>query len=887
MSFTLKKLGLVALCGLLVLSALEALCASEFAPGDRRGVCDFNDDWFCAAVLPENIRQESIRTFQRGDQLVAEKTEEFQSVRLPHDWAIEQGFDKSLDGDTGMAKWRGVVIYRKFYRPDDVDKGKRFILELDGAMSFPEVYVNGLYAGGWDYGYLGFQVDLTDFLKFDQTNELLIRCDARDHKSRWYPGLGVYRNVKLLKVSHELWLPQGAAQISFDNVSVNKDESTGKFYADADLSVDVTPEVLSAVDANVTLQIFAPDGKELAKQTKSLSLKVNAEKNDTLQDSQRYPQYDDQPVFQFQVKLSHVLAWDVDQPSLHYAVVTFEDQHGRRLDQTVERFGVRTAVLTVDNGFFLNGRRLQLYGVDLHHDQGVLGAVSHPAAVRRQLEIMRDMGANAVRTSHNPNSSTFMDACDELGFVVWDELFDKWDGTAGLRSDDDFFAFSARQARQFVRRDRNRPCVIAWSIGNEIADIERNSKGASNPQTNAKARVAHLADAVRQYDSSRLVGQGCFVESAIGDFPPKNDAISPLDVHGWNYGAKYRFGRRSYPQKPVVYTESASAFSTRDYFDPHHPVKKDQYDFQVKQVDSYDLVSANGPRDIPEYDFERMLQDQYVAGEFVWTGFDYIGESAPFQKDANLCYFGIVDITGAPKSRFYLYRSHWNKRDKTAYILPYWNWEGREGEVVPVYVYTSGDSAELFLNGKSLGRKYKDLTRTLEMPKDATFDLPEYYWIIDKYRLRWEDVVYEPGELLAVCYQGDEEIARYTTKTAGKVAVIKMLPEGRSYTKYSNVDVYDNDDLIYIPIEAFDADGIACRTADNTFEVEVQGAGTLAGLGNGNPLACESFADAKHCLFYGKALLVVRTCANNADNTVRVILRSQDLPEQVVEFKVK
>ena len=354
--------------------------------------------------------------------------------------------------------------------------------------------------------------------------------------------------------------------------------------------------------------------------------------------------------------------------------------------------------------------------------------------------------------------------------------------------------------------------------------------------------------------------------------------LEPLDISGWNYGAKYREARKSFPKTPLVYTESSSAFSTRGYYDPSfkRPDRKDVYDNETLQVDSYDLISANGPRDIPDVDFERMEQDRYVAGEFVWTGFDYIGEPAPFEKEAKSSYFGIVDLCGTPKDRFYLYRSHWNADALTLHILPHWNWEGREGQTVPVYVYTNGDSVELFLNGKSLGRKYKDLKRTLEKPQGVDFDLADYYWIIDKYRLRWENVSYEPGELLAVAYKDDTEIGRAVCKTAGKTSQLRLIPEKERFES--------DDDLVYVNIEAVDSEGVLCPNDMTRFNARVEGAAILVGISNGNPIDYDSFADSSHSLFYGKATLVLRSAADGQN--VRLIVSADGLPDSTLEINV-
>lgn len=858
-----------------VVSAIALIFGCFRSRIDARETLPFNDGWDFALVATQNYRSEPIRTFEIGDEVQREKTAAGRSVRLPHDWAIELGFDKKYNTNTGASPWRGVGIYTKKLFVSSDDSSKRFVLSFDGCMAFPEVFVNGKYAGGWDYGYLGFQVDITPFLLVGSENIIDVRCDTREHHSRWYPGAGIYRSVELIKCSRNLWLPQGSVFIKTPNVT-----PISTTNGSAQLSVEVTPEVtIELKDVQTFLEVKDPKGSVVYSEKKTLDLAPNFEKNERLDSNKKFSAFDDQPVCSWNVYFDDVVLWDVNSPQLYTSTVTFCDSSGETLDSFSSTFGFRKIEWTVEDGFYLNGRRLQLKGVDLHHDQGIIGACAHPAAIKRQLSIMRDMGVNAIRTSHNPNASVFMDLCDEMGFVVWDELFDKWDGTAGLRPEDDFYSFAERQARQFVRRDRNRPSVCAWSIGNEIWQVERNEVGSSNPDNAAKKRVAWVHDVVKKYDPTRLVGMGCFVSEVVGDYPPKIDVLTPLDISGWNYGAKYREARKSFPSMPLVYTESASAFSTRGYYDPSfkRPDRKDVYNNEILQVDSYDLISANGPRDIPDVDFERMEQDRYVAGEFVWTGFDYIGEPAPFEKEAKSSYFGVVDLCGTPKDRFYLYRSHWNDAELTLHILPHWNWEGREGQNVPVYVYTNGDSVELFLNGKSLGRKYKDVKRTLEKPQNVDFDLADYYWIVDKYRLRWENVPYEPGELLAVAYKNDLEIGRTVCKTAGKTSQLRLIPEKERFE--------NDDDLIYVNVEAVDSEGVLCPNDMTRFNAHVEGSAVLVGISNGNPIDYDSFADSSHSLFYGKATLVLRNTAGGQN--VRLVVSADDLPDSSLEIDVK
>ena len=690
----------------LLLSVAIVIALFTSAQAERyQNVEKFNDGWSFARVVSGQERQkasfnlESPDRFQVGDDLIPEPLEASVAVRLPHDWAISGPFDTNPNtwGWQGKLPWYGVGWYSKTWRCDD-PAGRTFVLDFGGCMAFPEVYVNGKYAGGWDYGYMSFQVDITPFVQ-PGDNLIQVRCDTRPHRSRWYPGAGIYRPVQLLTYSSPVRFKPGDVTITTPKAGAEEAEVVVK--AAVDVSSVKEPGALKAVVA-----LKDPSGKIVTEKETSLNAVGEFECTFTVQNPQR---------------------WDVDSPNLYTAAVALyktSEQGASPLDCVSIPFGIREIQWTTDDGFHLNGRRVQLHGVNLHHDQGVIGAAAHPTAIERQLKIMKDMGVNAIRTSHNPPSKEFLDACDRLGLIVWNELFDKWDGTAGLMDQSYFDAFMERQVRQFVNRDKNHPSVCIWSIGNEIADIESNSKGGSNPHLDAPRRVKLVADCFRKYDPSRLVAMGCFVDSAC---KPDSRVLKSLDVTGWNYGAKYRPAHRVYPNMPLVYSESASAVSSRGYYElvpptasyPNwrHPTRKDDYNSQTLQVDGYDLISANGPRDIPDVDFDRMERDRYVAGEFVWTGFDYIGEPTPFDRQAKSSYFGIVDLAGIPKDRFYLYRSYWRPDATTVHILPHWNWQEEvvgdsrpadgKPKIVPVYVYSNADCVELFLNGKSLGLQFK------------------------------------------------------------------------------------------------------------------------------------------------------------------------------------
>ena len=875
----------------------------------------------------------------------------WESVRVPHDWAISGPFNPKEDGGSGKLPWRGVGWYRRSFTLDAADAGKSVFLDFDGVMASPKVYVNGRFAGGWDYGYASFRVDATPFVKFGEKNVIAVRASTLDHRSRWYPGAGIYRKV-VMKL-------RNSAHFAYNGIFATTPE-VSKEAAEVCLEWQLEGAVPKGAQVEVAVVDPRREGSGPENGGAAPARKVGSA-----------------PAAQGRLSWREKapMLWDVDAPNLYEAEVSLVDG-GKTLSRERVRFGIRSIEFPVAagglandwaaNGFHLNGRRVQLQGVNLHSDLGLLGMAFDKSAMRRQLEIMKDMGANALRTSHNCPAPDVLDLCDEMGIVVWDECFDKWDGTAGRRKDQNLEEYVARNLQAFVKRDRNHPCVAIWSMGNEIGE-------GADGLTRERCRL--FREKMREFDTTRPVGNGNIFSMSRQNVLDK-EIYADLDITGWNYLACYRPAKAKYPAKPVVYSESASALSTYGFYLNPPPDGKRNYANGQFQVDSYD---HNAGPDIADVEFDRMEQDRYVCGEFVWTGIDYLGEPYPFGKTARSSYFGAVDLTGVPKDRFYLYRSHWNKKDETVHILPHWNWKGREGRNVPVYVYTSGDSAELFLNGRSLGvrtkgeapfAKQKNLladakasassteTGRGNLEKHATdgdfttrwcasgrhlpewlqFDMganrvfsavtidfegdygkyayelqtsldgkawttvfakkkggnekpvfekpvaarhlrvfvtavdkgwasireiracearigvPQYsayYDVCGKYRLRWFDVPYEPGELKAVAYRGGKRIGETVVKTAGEPAALALAVEPKPAD--------DPGGLVWVQVDALDAKGARNPLAMNRVNFKLTGPGRIIGVGNGNPNAFESFAKTgSHPLFYGKAMAVVR-----------------------------
>jgi beta-galactosidase len=783
----------------------------------QRRVENFNRDWRFAKGAQPGAQSPEFDDAQWG------------SVRLPHDWAIYGPYQPKGDAGTGKLPWWGEGWYRKHFALPAADAGKRVVLDFDGVMANPTVYVNGQMAGGWDYGYMSFRVDATDWVRFGQTNVVAVHADTRSHSSRWYPGAGIYRKVQLVI--------QEPVHIALWGTCVTTPEVS---EASAMVRVRTTVENHTDQASTVALEttLLDPKGKPVAskRSTRPIAPKGASEFDDTF------------PVAKPQ-------RWDIKTPQL-YRAVSGVLVGGKRMDSCETAFGIRTFAFTANDGFHLNGRRVQLKGVNLHHDQGPLGAAFLERAMERQLMIMKDMGVNAIRTSHNPPAPELLDLCDRLGFVVWDELFDKWDGTATRPENVSMLQHGEKQIRNFVRRDRNHPSIVIWSAGNEIWDLEGGK--FENPPGLLRQMVGYF----KQLDPTRPVTLAHAVPESANT--PLDDC---LDATGWNYARRYSISREQRPNLPIIYSESASALSTRGYYELPHPSQKNDFSVSL-QISSYDHYAASWA-DISDTEFALMERDSFCAGEFVWTGFDYLGEPTPYtasgwgaftkkklnkEEEARSSYFGIVDLVGIPKDRYYLYRSYWAPEKTTVHILPHWNWPDRAGTNVPVYVYTSGNSAELFLNGKSLGKRVKD---------------PKAPQVMDRYRLRWEEVIYEPGELKAVAYQGVRKIGASVVRTAGEPAQLRLTPNRTTLQA-------NGDDLSYVLVEAVDQQGNLCPRAMNDVTFKVTGPATIAGVGNGDPHFSNEFVASHVPLFNGKAMLIVRI-DESTGGTVRVTASGESL----------
>ncbi len=624
--------------------------------------------------------------FAKGDHAACVAPEfddsSWEQVDLPHDWAISGPFGKLTDhGGQAKLPWKGQGWYRKTFTLPEAEPGKRLQLIFDGVMSSPTVYLSGKKVGSWIYGYNSFHLDVTDAARFGGENVLVVHADTRDHFSRWYPGGGIYRKITMRMVD-AVHIPVWGVCITTPHIEADR--------AEVNVAVEIRNTSDRELPVSAEIVLMDPGGVEVAKATHALSIRPDA-----LQVSHQ------------DLAVSDPLRWDIEHPRL-YTARTRIYQGGRLAHEELTPFGIRTIEWTADKGVFLNGRRVQIQGVNMHHDQGPLGGAFFPRAMERQLEILMEMGVNSIRTSHNPSAPELLDLCDRMGLLVFNELFDKYGPTAGVQCSTAEYVdrYAEAEVRNFVRRDRNHPCVYTWSIANENGPLLKNEDGQA-PQ-----HVEKMVGYFKRNDATRPVTMGC---NNPGAADRNRHILDALDTVGWNYQEKFLVSLENYPDKATVFSESASAFGTRGAYKLNLPEHKTDYS-KDGECNAFILTAAPWA-DIPEVEIDRMIRYPFVAGEYVWSGFDYLGEPTPYIGgkiqpnpngiEARSSYFGVVDLAGFPKDNYYLYRSCWRPEETTLHLTPHWNW--KKGDKVPVILYTDGDEAELFLNGISLGRRKKGM----------------------------------------------------------------------------------------------------------------------------------------------------------------------------------
>jgi len=835
---------------------LAGACAD--AAWAQRDVALFNEGWAFARFgeQPNGTTME-----EPAAQAEAFNDSAWRAVRLPHDWGVESPFLMDVSGTQGRLPFFGVGWYRKRFALPEEDAGRQVFLDIDGAMSDATVWLNGVKVGGRPYGYSSFRVDLTPALhEAGKTNALAVRLDNKRHSARWYPGGGLYRNVWLVKTA-----PVHVGQWGvWARAATNG--AGARVTADVALESCVTDGVPVEVSGTVYELGIGGDGtggKRVAS-ARPVALTLRGVGRATLE-----------------AEIPRVRLWDTDAPNL-YRIDVAVKAGGATVDLYPQTFGVRTLEFNPRTGFFLNGRHRQVKGVCMHHDLGALGAAVHRRALERQLEILRSMGCDAIRTSHNPPAPELLELADRMGFLVLDEAFDMWEKAKTRDDYSRFFqAWSERDLADLIRRDRNHPCVFMWSMGNEVNE--------QNDPVNGVRIGKRLVEIAHREDPTRPTVMGNWRAETM-----TNGLQEVTDVFGANYLPQFygEFSKNN-PGRGLIGTETASMVSSRGEFffpvpagfaNPPMPFPEGYDNFQVS---AYDVFSQRPNNCAPDVEFMWQRRNPQVFGEFVWTGFDYLGEPSPYeglpknmkwqgasdaakwadflvkypgQSPARSSYYGIVDLCGFPKDRYYAYQAHWRPELRMAHILPHWTWPERVGQKIPVHVYTSGDEAELFLNGRSLGRKSKGS---------------------EEFRLQWNNVTYEPGEVRVTAYRKGQKWAEDVQKTAGEPSRLEARADRDPIAG-------DGDDLSYVTVRVLDAHDVLVPRAALMLRFAVKGPVEIAGVCNGDATDLTGFQMPYQRTYNGLCQVVLRGLPGK-QGTATLTIRSDDgrLPETTVRIRAR
>ena len=797
----------------------------------------------CGAIALPVQAQRTVSTLKQGWEFTKGRPSEtttWQQVRVPHDWAIYGPFDRANDlqvvaveqngeteqtektGRTGGLPFIGKGTYRTSFVVADTTK-RCITLLFDGAMSHAHVKVNGTEVAYWPYGYNSFYADITP-VAVPGSNEMVVELENYERASRWYPGAGLYRNVHLI-VTDRVHIPVWGTYVTTPFVSAEK------------ASVRLEMEIAGARKGErieVRTSILSPDGKEVA-----------SNKAPYIAHGQKHVQ---------QFLIAAPSLWSPDSPRL-YTARTEVEVGGKVVDSYETRFGVRKLEYIPEQGFYLNGVPTKFKGVCNHHDLGPLGAAINRSALRHQVELLKDMGANAIRTSHNMPAPELVELCDELGMMLMVEPFDDW--SFRPKSPNGYGAFfkewAAKDITNMVKRYRNSPSVVMWSIGNEVP---------SQWGPDGVSELVMLQDLVHQLDPTRPVTCGMDQIGCVLD----NGFAATLDIPGFNYKPQhYERAFQLLPQRMILGSETASTVSSRGVY--HFPVsfakERNMVLHSDNQSSSYDNETCSWSN-TPDIDFF-MDEKPWVMGQFVWTGFDYLGEPSPYDTDAwpsHSSVFGIIDLASLPKDRYYLYRSLWNREKSTLHILPHWNWKGREGQVTPVFVYTSYPKAELFINGKSQGMRQKN---------DSTLQ--------HRYRLMWNETVYQPGELKVVAYDKEgRQVEEKVVRTAGKPHHLVLTANRTSLEA-------NGDDLAYITVQVADKEGNIVPTDSRRVKYTVAGAGSFEATANGDPTCLLPFQKREMDLFSGAATAIVRSAEQAG--VIRFTVSAAGVKSATIELSVR
>jgi beta-galactosidase len=777
---------------------------------------------------------------------------EWETVNLPHDWAIKgpfyEGDNPEVGGGMGRLPIQGIAWYRKKLDIPKDDAGKLIFLDVDGAMSYAMVWLNGKLVGGWPYGYSSWRLNLTPYIIPGGENQLAIRLDNPNNSSRWYPGGGIYRNVWLVK-TNPVHITQWGTFITTNDVSKNS--------AKINLHIDIQNNSVNEVDVSVVTQIFflntngEKDGTAVA-DFNEVKTKIAALSNNQVTCS---------------VIINKPRLWGpppTQVPNLYIAVTKLYVD-GKIVDEYETKFGIRSLRFDPQNGVYINEELIKIKGVNQHHDLGALGAAFNTRAAERQLEILKEMGCNAIRMAHNPPAPELLELTDRMGFLVMNESFDSWElKKTPLDFHLIFPDWYEQDLRAMVRRDRNNPSVIMWSFGNEVGEQYTDIQGA--------ALARRLNNIIKDEDTTRPTTSAMNWAQSNMPFPVEMDVIS-FNYQGEGIRQDTIFAdvknrirttpqydpfHKKFPDKVILSSETASAASSRGIYlfpvvnENSSPIRDGRGgDSKIYHVSSYELYAVDFGASVDKV-FKAIDSHPFVAGEFVWNGFDYIGEPTPYYE-ARSSYTGIIDLAGFKKDRFYLYQSKWRPEFPMAHILPHWNWPERVGEITPVHVFTSGDEAELFLNSKSLGKKKKG----------------QY-----EYRLRWDDVKFEPGELKVVAYKNGEKWAESFVKTTNEPAALNASVDRNEINA-------DGKDLSFITVRVVDNNGLVVPTAVNNVQFEIEGPGEIIATDNGDPTNFVPFPSHERKAFSGLVLAVIRSIEGKS-GTIKITAKSPGLKESKV-----
>ena len=774
---------------------------------------------------------------------------DWRDQNLPHDWAIEGPFDIQYNARCGGLPFHGEGWYRKSFNISKKAKGKHVTVHFDGAMYNAKIWLNGVLIGHRPNGYIGFSVNLSEHLNYGVENLIAVQLTPEDLSSRWYPGAGIYRNT-WLEINNPVHVAKWG---TFITTPVITNEL-------ANINIQTEIENTTSINKTITIQtqIFSRENKELS----SVSETISVNKNEI-------------SIINQNTEIINPKLWGLQSPYLYRAETKLFEK-GNLIDTYNTSFGVRTINYGSEFGFKLNGEPTRFQGVCLHHDLGPLGTAVNRRATERQLEIMQDMGVNAIRTSHNPPSPEQVRLCDEMGLMIQIEAFDMWEKPKVENGYSKFFnEWHEQDLRDMIRAFRNSPSVVMWSIGNEI--LEQSDK------INGAVIANELALICKEEDPTRPTTAGFNYYPA----PIKNGLADAIDLVGWNY--KPRKYKEIIDQQPdwIIYgSETSSTVSSRGVY--HLPIEKYEL-HESLQITSYDLIGPPWAYP-PDIEFESLENNPNNLGEFIWTGFDYLGEPTPFGgKDnstngywngdwpARSSYFGAVDLCGIPKDRFYLYQSQWTTKPMV-HVLPHWNWKGMEGKEIPVFSYTNCDEVELFVNGKSYGKKIKGIDKTPIPINFIDWEGGRYQGdFMSPYRLHW-NVPYQAGEIKVVGFIDGKKVTEKQIKTAGKPARIELIAD-RELIKS------DGEDMVFVTVRVVDKEGNLCPNSVNLINFEIQGQGAIVAVGNGNAATTEPFQSNKRKAFSGQCMVFIK--ASKDAGHINLKATSEGLTEAQVQVQTK